>query len=99
MARLVQGSGSGVANSLFRAVMRDSFSGERMAQAASYMGIAFAFSPAAAPILGGYIQAHFGWRANFIVLMLIFMFGFAVIYKYLPETNRNLKRESTQIRV
>lgn len=98
-ARLVQGAGVGVTNALFRAIMRDTFTGERMAQAASFVGIIFAIAPAVAPITGGYIEAYFGWRANFIFIALLVISVWLIVWRWLPETNKNLDSTATQTKV
>lgn len=98
-ARLVQGCGVGVCNSLYRAIMRDTFTGERMSQVASYVGILFALAPALAPITGGYIQQLFGWRANFIFLALLVTTVWLIIWRWLPETNKKLDSTATQLKV
>ncbi|MCD6047468.1 MAG: bcr 1 [Gammaproteobacteria bacterium] len=98
-ARFIQGAGTGAANSLFRAVMRDVFGGNRMAQVASYLGMAFTVVLAAAPVLGGYFQVHFGWRASFIFMAALSAFDLIIIARFLPETNGNLSADSTRLSV
>lgn len=99
IARFIQGSGVGVSNALFRAIMRDTFSGERMSQVASFIGIVFALMPALAPIVGGYIEASLGWRANFIFLAILVICVWLVVWHWLPETNKKLDPTATQINV
>lgn len=98
-ARLVQGAGLGVSNSLFRAVMRDVFSGTEMAKMSSYVGMVFAVAPAIAPVIGGYIQASFDWRANFIFLVILVLCVFAVVWCLLPETNKQLNPHATKFAI
>lgn len=99
IARFVQGSGVGVTNALFRAIMRDTFTGERMSQVASFIGIVFALMPALAPIIGGYIQTSLGWRANFIFLAILVICVWLIVWRWLPETNKKLDPTATQIKV
>jgi MFS family permease len=79
--------------------MRDVFGGNRMAQVASYLGMAFTVVLAAAPVLGGYFQVHFGWQASFIFMAAISAFDLIIIARFLPETNGNLNANSTSLAV
>lgn len=99
LARFIQGFGVGVTSTLFRAIMRDRFTGIRMSQVASYAGIIFAVMPAMAPIIGGYIHILFGWRANFIFLTLLIMTVWFIAWRYLPETNKKLDPSATQAKI
>jgi DHA1 family 2-module integral membrane pump EmrD-like MFS transporter len=99
IGRLLQGVGLGVGNVLMRAVLRDILSGVRMARVGSYMGMTFAVLPAIAPVLGGYVQDGFGWRANFVLMLLFVTLVLALLFFYLPETNRQLNARATQWRM
>jgi DHA1 family 2-module integral membrane pump EmrD-like MFS transporter len=90
-ARLLQGIGAGATGVSARAIMRDSFEGNALAKMASYITMAWALVPIIAPILGGYIQAYFGWKMNFIFLLLFAMLLTALLIKWLPETNKKIK--------
>lgn len=89
-ARLLQGVGAGAANPVSRAVMRDVFSGHKLAKISSYVGTFIAIILALAPIIGGYLQAYFGWRANFSFLALYGVALWLVILLFLPETNKHI---------
>lgn len=99
LARLIQGIGMGVTNSLFRAVMRDTFSGSRLAKIASYTGMIFSIAPAAAPIIGGYLQTNFGWEANFIFISALAGTSWLSIWYLLPETNVDLNPQATNLKI
>lgn len=96
LARLVQGCGAGVSNALFRAVMRDSFSGPKMSQVASYAGIFYMGIFSSAPILGGYIQTYLGWRANFIFTGLLGAAIVTILWFYLHETHTKFDETATR---
>ncbi|MGB6976051.1 MAG: multidrug effflux MFS transporter [Gammaproteobacteria bacterium] len=99
LGRLLQGMGLGVGNVLMRAVLRDTLSGVRMARIGSYMGMVFAVLPAVAPVLGGYVQASFGWRANFVLMLLFVTLILILMFCCLPETNRQLNLQATRWRM
>lgn len=92
--RLIQGMGAGAATVLARAILRDVFTGKRMVQVAGYMSIAWSMIPISAPVLGSYFQTYFGWRSNFIFLVLFCAFILTLTLLYLPDTNKD-KRIST----
>ncbi|WP_010297631.1 multidrug effflux MFS transporter [Candidatus Odyssella thessalonicensis] len=68
--RLVQGLGAGACASLWRAVFRDSFTGQDLAKYSSYLVIFIMFIVPSAPLIGGYLQEYYGWRANFIFIFI-----------------------------
>src|SRR5262249_13484998 len=86
VARLLQGiSGSG-AIVLARAIVRDVYSGVQAARELSLMGSISATAPIVAPMLGGVLQAGFGWRANFICMSVGGLIALLVAARLLPET-------------
>ena len=56
---------------LSRALVSDVFSGKDLLRYMSYLGLGVVITPVIAPLVGGYIHEHLGWRANFILLALI----------------------------
>jgi len=68
VGRVLQGMAACVGPVLGRAIVRDVYGPEDTAKAMAYIGAALAVSPAMAPILGGYLQEWFGWRAAFVFL-------------------------------
>lgn len=99
MARFIQGVGAGGSNVLFRAILRDQFSGLRMSQVASYLSMMYTVALALAPIIGGHLQAVFGWRSNFIFLIFLFSAIALLSWLYLPETNQTLNKHALHARV
>ena len=87
-ARLLQGlSGSG-AIVLARAIVRDVYSGVPAARELSLMGSISATAPIVAPMIGGVLQAVFGWRANFFCMSAGGLIALLVAGRLLPETLR-----------
>ena len=87
-ARLLQGiSGSG-AIVLARAIVRDVYSGVQAARELSRMGSISATAPIVAPMIGGVLQAVFGWRANFFCMSAGGLIALLVAARLLPETLR-----------
>lgn len=95
--RLIQGCGAGVCNALFRAVLRDSFSGPKMSQAGSYASMFYTVAFAGAPIIGGYITSYFGWHANFVFTMFFIIVIAILLAIFLPETHIQTDKSLTQL--
>ena len=71
LGRAVQGFGVAAGPVLARAILRDTFSGAKLAQAmAGSMGI-FAIGPIVAPLLGFAIVALLDWRSIFLIVGII----------------------------
>lgn len=66
IARFVQGVGASGPRVVSMAIVRDLFSGRRMAQILSYVIFVFTLAPVFAPTIGWLIALAFGWRAIFI---------------------------------
>lgn len=69
-ARMLQGLGAAGPRVASLAIVRDLYSGRQMAQVMSFAMIVFALVPAAAPLMGSWIIAAFGWRAIFLAFMV-----------------------------
>lgn len=84
--RILQGAGAGCGVVLARAIARDVYGQERVAQVIAYLTAAYVLGPMFAPAIGGQLTTLFGWRALFVFassvgLLVTLMATFAV-----PET-------------
>ena len=84
--RILQGAGAGCGVVLARAIARDVYGQNRVAQVIAYLTAAYVLGPMVAPPIGGQLTALFGWRALFVLasavgLLVILAVAFAV-----PET-------------
>ena len=84
--RVLQGAGAGCGVVLARAIARDVYGQDRVAQVIAYLTAAYVLGPMVAPPIGGQLTALFGWRALFVLasavgLLVILAVAFAV-----PET-------------
>jgi DHA1 family bicyclomycin/chloramphenicol resistance-like MFS transporter len=84
--RVLQGAVAGAGSVIGQAIVRDRLSGADAQRALSYILTVFGLAPAIAPILGGWLQVTFGWRAIFIFLALFGALMIAVCYRALPES-------------
>lgn len=98
LGRLIQGLGTGVCGSVGRSVTRDVCEGDQLARINSYIGMVMTFMLATAPMLGGYLQYYFGWRADFIFLFIYTALIWLFIFLKLPETNRKQHVSNTNVK-
>src|SRR3546814_514462 len=89
--------GACVGPAIGRAAVRDIYGRERSGRMLAYMGMVMALAPAFGPILGGFLEVWFGWRANFAVLALFSVIILAASFVALPETNRWKSRDATRL--
>lgn len=97
LARFCQAVGACVGPVLGRAAVRDIYGRERAARMLSYMGMVMALAPAFGPIIGGFVEAWFGWRANFVLVSAVGLTVLAATALTLPETNRWKSPDATRL--
>lgn len=90
--RALQGMAAGIGPSVSRAVVRDLFEGAAAQKLMSSMVMVFSLAPAIAPVLGGWVHVHWGWRSVFgllVVLGVVLLLACALLF---PETHPPEKR-------
>ena len=88
IARFIQGIGAAGPRVAAMAIVRDLFSGRRMAQILSYIIFVFTLAPILAPSLGWAIAWAFGWRAIFYSFAVFSVVSMAWLILRQPETLR-----------
>ena len=76
IARFVQGLGISAPRSAGNAMVRDLYSGRKMARVISLAMMIFVLAPAVAPLLGQKIMVIYGWRAIFTACMIAGLLAF-----------------------
>jgi MFS transporter, DHA1 family, multidrug resistance protein len=94
-ARFFQAFGACTAQALSRAVVRDTTEGAESVRAMSLIAAVMSLSPAITPTIGAQLQVHFGWRANFALLLLVGTALALLCAFMMPETNRRKDRHAT----
>lgn len=87
--RFFQALGACSGQVVARAMVRDSTEGAATAVVMSYIAMSMSLAPAITPALGGFLETHFGWRANFIALGAIGATLFVLTLARVPETLSN----------
>lgn len=92
MFRLMQCAvAAGIA--LTPAIIRDTHAASESASKIAYVTMAWALAPMLAPLLGGVLDQHFGWRASFVAMAVMGALVLAVSLVDLVETN--LRKSTT----
>ncbi len=69
-----------------RTIIIDSFQDHQFKVALLYTSLAFGIGPIIAPFVGGILQVHFGWQANFIAYGLVSFSLLIMFYLYVNES-------------
>ncbi len=97
--RALQGLSAGVGMIVGRAVIRDLYEGAQAQKLLSLVTMLFAFAPAVAPVIGGWIHVTLGWHAVFGFMTLFGTVLGVTAYTLLPETHPPEKRPLLHVEV
>src|SRR4051794_26238585 len=86
VCRFAQGLAAGAAPTIARAMVRDTHDARNAAHVLSTMVAVLAAAPMVAPLVGGFVLLHLGWRAIFATLALCGVAFTALSSLTLPET-------------
>ena len=84
--RILQGAGAGCGVVLARAIARDVYGQERIAQVIAYLTAAYVMGPMLAPPIGGQLTALYGWRALFVLASAVGLVVILAVVFAVPET-------------
>lgn len=84
--RIIQGCSAGAGRVIGQALVRDKFHGADAQRLFANITMVFSLAPAIAPIIGGYLSEHAGWRSVFGTLTLVSLALLAFSWRSLPET-------------
>jgi MFS family permease len=83
--RFIQGVATAAMSVGSRSLVADHFAGHRFTVAIIYTSFAYGFGPVVAPFIGGYLQYHFGWQANFYAFAIFGSVMFLAISLFVQE--------------
>ncbi len=86
--RFLQGLGACCGAVSCIAITRDLFSGREMTKILAQMATAISLAPIMAPMIGAWLDKHFGWRSSFIFLAVAGSILLLLCWRYLPETGK-----------
>lgn len=94
LGRFLQGLGTGCCAVLARASTRDRYSGAQLPVALSYIAMAASITPLVAPVIGGFINYHFGWSMVFVSLLGYVAIAWGLLAFRFDETLSDLMKRS-----
>lgn len=84
--RLLQGMGAAAPMVITFAILLERFDSKKVAQLCGALNIFITGVTAAAPILGSFLNLHFGWQANFLVIAALATISLLASLFFVPET-------------
>src|SRR5262245_3652711 len=95
--RLLQGLGTGGCFTLGTAIIFDSFQAEKAIQAINRLNAIIPCIIAGAPLVGGYLNHVFGFRANFLAITCFVLLSSLIAIFFFKETHPKEKRPPFQL--
>src|SRR5690606_17345431 len=95
--RIVQGCSAGAGRIVGQALVRDRYHGPEAQRLFANIAMVFSLAPAIAPIIGGYLSTHIGWRSIFFLLTAISLTLVASSWRFLPETLPTAARQPMKL--
>ncbi|OHC70635.1 MAG: hypothetical protein A3H93_16865 [Rhodocyclales bacterium RIFCSPLOWO2_02_FULL_63_24] len=96
-ARFAQAIGCCTAVVVARAIIRDAYSPVDGAHVLAKASSLLALAPILGPILGGYLQVSFGWRAAFVALALAGLAVWIAAWRNMKESNSQLNPDAMRM--
>ncbi len=97
-ARFVQALGACSAIVSALAIIRDACKPEEIVKATAIVMALIGVCPAIAPLLGSYFTTHWGWRSNFIYMLILGVFFTFIILFSFKETIANKNMDAHKIK-
>lgn len=91
IGRTIQAVGGCAGLVLGRAIVRDMHSREKSASMIGYITVGMVVVPMISPLIGGFLDEWFSWRAGFLFVAVAGLIVLIVTVFRLPETNFNLQ--------
>ena len=91
--RALQGLSAGAGSVIGQAIVQDRLKGHEAQKMMSNIMMVFGLAPAIAPIVGGWLHVHFGWRSTFWFLAGFGLLLIVLTLRLLPESLPADKRQ------
>ena len=85
-SRFIQAFGASTSSVVTQTILRESIDGAKRHAVFAQISAALAFTPALGPLIGGWVDQSFGFRAVFLTLVLMSAAIWAYTWTSLPET-------------
>lgn len=97
VSRFIQAFGAATGSIITQTILRESVSGSKRHAMFAQISAVIAFTPAVGPLIGGWVDQAFGFRAVFFVLVAMSILLFIYAYFRLPETTDKSMRKRITI--
>jgi DHA1 family bicyclomycin/chloramphenicol resistance-like MFS transporter len=84
--RVVQAVGGCAGMVMGRAMVRDIYDADRAAAMIAYLTMAVVVAPTLAPLIGGYLNVWYGWRASFVFVLIVGLLTTGLALAWAHET-------------
>ncbi len=88
LLQFLQGLHVGSGAVIVLAIAKDAFEGASAAKTIASLGLVIPLAPATAPLLGGYLEAYYGWQSIYIFIAISGIIVTGITFFYLPETHQ-----------
>ncbi|MEK4353886.1 multidrug effflux MFS transporter [Paenibacillus sp. FSL R5-0475] len=86
VSRFIQAFGAATGSIITQTILRESVSGNKRHAMFAQISAVIAFTPAVGPLIGGWVDQAFGFRAVFFTLVMMSVLLFVYAFWKLPET-------------
>lgn len=90
ISRFIQGCGIGIFNVVGLATLQETYSPKESAKAMAQMEMIFTILPTITPVLGGYVHIMLGWRANFLIILVVALLVLAGVFVFFKDKKSTL---------
>lgn len=98
LGRLIQGIGVSAPISVSMAVIGDIYQGDRQVRLMSRLNSTITITMALAPVAGVYLTENFGWRINFLAILVLAALGLLLCFLFVPETHEEKSRTKFELK-
>lgn|GEM_PF-529422 len=95
--RFMQGFAAAVPMVCAGAMLIDTYSGEKVSKLIGMINAVITAAMAGAPVIGAYLSEEYGWRSNFIAVMLISIVAFVFFLLFIEESLSESSRRKLNI--
>ncbi|WP_440961043.1 multidrug effflux MFS transporter [Paenibacillus nitricinens] len=97
VSRFIQAFGAATGSIITQTILRESLSGNKRHAMFAQISAVIAFTPAVGPLIGGFVDQAFGFRAVFFTLVTMSVLLFVYAFWKLPETTDVSARKKVAI--
>lgn len=98
VGRFFQGVGVCSLNVTTFSILVDLFDYKKRNQVMNKISLFGTLAPLVGPVIGGYVSILFGWRFNFLIVLVLSMAGIIGLFFKLPESNLYLNPHALHVR-